>query len=156
MTLSQTAYFSDNASIYVNVEGGNGTYIYQLDNGSFQSSNVFSNVTPGIHKVTVNDTNGCTDLSDTIYIVGYPKFFTPNGDGYNDTWNIVANESISFKSIRIFDRFGKFLYQINQNSAGWDGTYNGNMLSSSDYWFTFDYAIDGVDQIFKAHFTLKR
>lgn len=156
MTLSQSEYFSDNATIYVTVNGGDGTYIYQLDNGAFQSSSVFSNVTPGEHKVTVNDTKGCTNLSDTLYIVGYPKFFTPNGDGYNDTWNILNTESISYKSIRVFDRFGKLLIQLNPNSKGWDGTFNGKMQPSSDYWFTFDYAVNGVDQTFKAHFSLKR
>ena len=156
LTLSQNAYFSDNAMIYATVEGGNGNYIYQLDNGPFQASNVFTNVQPGQHTVTVNDTNGCTNLSADIYIIGYPKFFTPNGDGYNDTWDIKATGNLVYKKIIIYDRYGKLLIQLNPNSNGWDGRFNGQNLPSTDYWFVFDYTIEGEDQVLRAHFSLKR
>jgi gliding motility-associated-like protein len=44
---------------------------------------------------------------------------------------------------------------INSNS-GWDGTYNGDVLPASDYWFTIDFIENDVQRTFKAHFSLKR
>ncbi|MEN0057130.1 MAG: hypothetical protein AAGC65_25860, partial [Mucilaginibacter sp.] len=86
-----TNYFSDNQVITVVVEG-NGQYQYQLDNGPRQDSPVFTNVPAGPHKVTVYDVKtqfSCGELVlDGVSIVDYPNFFTPNGDGFHDTWNI--------------------------------------------------------------------
>jgi len=67
-----------------------------------------------------------------------PKFFTPNGDGYNDYWNIKGvNNIFSSKSIiYIFDRYGKLMKQILPSSQGWDGTINGEPMPADDYWFT--------------------
>jgi hypothetical protein len=57
-------------------------------NGPFQLSNFFDNVAAGIHEVYINDSNGCGTISKTIAVLGLPKFFYPNGDGYNDYWNL--------------------------------------------------------------------
>ncbi|SDZ84421.1 T9SS type B sorting domain-containing protein, partial [Bizionia paragorgiae] len=85
-------------------------------------------------------------------------YFTPNDDGYHDTWNIYGIENQPDAKIFIFDRFGKLLKQLSPTGAGWDGTYNGNPMPTSDYWFTVDYREPGTDnkKSFKAHFTLKR
>jgi valyl-tRNA synthetase len=40
--------------------------------------------------------------------------------------------------------------------VGWDGTFNGEALPSTDYWFTVEYEENGESKIFKAHFSLKR
>ncbi|HLF53229.1 T9SS type B sorting domain-containing protein, partial [Flavobacterium sp.] len=59
--------------------------------------------------------------------------------------------------IYIFDRYGKLIKQISPTgTGGWDGTYNGQLMPSSDYWFTVDYLETGVNKVFKAHFSLKR
>ena len=62
--------------------------------------------------------------------------------------------------IYIFDRYGKLLKQLSPSGAGWDGTYNGNPMPTSDYWFTVEYreTNDGSNakKQFKANFTLKR
>jgi hypothetical protein len=42
----------------------------------------------GAYTVYVRDKNGCGIVTDKVYLLMYPKFFTPNGDGYNDTWSI--------------------------------------------------------------------
>ena len=83
-------------------------------------------------------------------------FFTPNGNGYFDTWNIVGIETLPGSSILIFDRFGKVLNKITHNSGGWNGTYNGNDMPSNDYWFLA--TIKTLEKTFeyKGHFTLKR
>jgi gliding motility-associated-like protein len=147
---------TDVNSVTVNVSG-KGNYEFSLDTpfGPFQSSNLFENVTAGIHDLYVNDKNGCGTSTKQIAVIGVPEFFTPNGDGYNDYWNIKGvNNLFSSKSIiYIFDRYGKLLKQILPSSQGWDGTINGEPLPADDYWFTLKLE-DGRDA--KGHFSLKR
>lgn len=131
-----------------------GDYVYSLDYpNAFQVSNVFTNVASGIHTVFVKDLNGCPIASQIIYVLGIPTFFTPNNDGYNDTWNIKGAKLNSKTQIHIFDRYGKLLKQIKASGYGWDGTHNGQQLPSDDYWYTI-FMEDG--QTIKGHFTLKR
>jgi gliding motility-associated-like protein len=157
MTVVQSEYFSDNATITVNVTGGTGTLMYSLDEGPLQSSNVFIGVTAGEHTVTVMDTESCTYLTQVVTIIDYPHYFTPNGDGIHDTWNVVGLADKPGTKIFIFDRYGKLLKQISSTGAGWDGTYNGNLMPSDDYWFTIDYADEnGVMKQYKSHFAMKR
>lgn len=154
ISVIQTGAFSDTPTISVTVVGGDGPFLFQLDNSNFQTSNVFSNVSPGLHTITVIDDTFCTNLTATVTIINYPHYFTPNGDGIHDYWNI---KGLSTKSeIRIFDRYGKLLKQIFTNGSGWDGTYNGQMMLSDDYWFTINYVENGAEKTFRAHFTLKR
>jgi gliding motility-associated-like protein len=137
---------------------GQGVYEYSLDQGPWGDSGVFVDVTPGEHVVTARDLNGCGETQVVVYVIDYPLYFTPNGDGYNDTWNIVGVANQNNAKILIFDRFGKLLKQISPSGEGWDGTYNGAQLPSSDYWFTLDYTdpTTGNPQVLRAHFALKR
>jgi gliding motility-associated-like protein len=132
-----------------------GDYEYSLDGVNYQDANVFSNLLAGEYTVYVQDKKGCGIVFETFYILDYPKYFTPNGDGINDTWRItnLAQRNLQNSTIRIFDRYGKLLKQISAESTGWDGTFNGNLLPSSDYWFVIQLT-DG--KTIKGHFTLKR
>ncbi|MDA9310353.1 T9SS type B sorting domain-containing protein, partial [Flavobacteriaceae bacterium] len=131
--------FADNHSVEILAQGL-GEYVYSIDGGPFQESNVFSNVAPGVHTITIKDANGCGQVSFDIGVVDYPNYFTPNNDGYHDTWNIIGiAEFDPGANIYIFDRYGKLLKQISPLTPGWDGTYNGNALPSSDYWFRVEY-----------------
>ena len=156
-----TNAFSDNQVITVNIVGY-GTYEYSLDDGPHQTSPVFTNVTLGSHTIYVWDTkdpNGACEalLIEDVQIVDYPHFFTPNGDGINDTWNVNGlAKFVSTTKIYIFDRFGKLIKQISPSGEGWDGTYNGTLLPSDDYWFSVDYLEINAAKQFKAHFALKR
>jgi gliding motility-associated-like protein len=156
ITSTETLAFSDNATITVDVSPTNTIYRYTLDYGLTQSSNVFTNVSPGPHVVTVTDENGCTNLTKLVTIIGYPTYFTPNGDSFNDTWNIVGLGATA--TVFIYDRYGKLIKQISPTGQGWDGTFNGQPLISSDYWFTVDYSepLSGERKTFRSHFTLKR
>ena len=161
---SQPASFDDiivvdlveNNTVTVLVSGS-GDYVYSLDseNGLYQTSNIFENVIAGIYTVYVKDLNGCGIVEQEIAVLGVPKFFTPNGDGYNDTWKIRgANEKYNFNSIiYIFNRFGKLIKQIGTTGEGWDGTYNGSPLPADDYWYSIQFE-DG--RTAKGHFSLKR
>ncbi len=153
MAVTQSAYFSGNATLTVNVTGGSGTLMYSLDEGTLQSSNVFTNVSSGPHTITVIDTQGCTYLTYTLLVIDYPQYFTPNGDGINDTWYIAGLQNTDV--INIFDRYGKLIKQL-KGVEFWDGTYNQELLPSTDYWFTVDYLENGAKKQFKAHFAMKR
>ena len=152
---SQTTYFADNQVVSITVTPV-GDYLYQLDSGPFQEDNFFVSFSSGIHNVTVKDKYGCGTAQTSFRIVNYPKFFTPNGDGYNDTWNIfeIADQPEAY--IYIFDRYGKLLKQIATQGIGWDGQYNGADLSSDDYWFKVFYKENGEFKEFRSHFSLKR
>lgn len=146
----------DNNTVEI-IVSGNGNYVYSIQDpyGAYQPHNFFEHVPMGIHTVYVNDLNGCGIAEQTIAVLGAPQFFTPNGDGYNDTWNIkgVSNQFYPNSVIRIYDRYGKFIKQIAALGAGWDGTFNGQLAPGDDYWYniTFD---DGRNA--KGHFSLKR
>ncbi len=136
---------------------GEGDYEYALDDefGPYQDGATFYNVSPGFHTVYVRDKNGCGIREQNISVIGFPNFFTPNDDGFNDTWHVIGinTPSQAGSEIYIFDRYGKLLKQLLYNSEGWDGTYNGNPMPTSDYWF---YIKLSDNRIFRGHFTLKR
>jgi len=149
--------FSDNDILQVAVIG-NGQYEYSLDNGLWQDSTIFEGVTRGEHTIRVRDLYNCNELSEIQVIIDYPRFFTPNGDAYNNNWNIVGIDNQPFAKVYIYDRYGKFIKQIDPTGLGWDGTFNGDPLPTSDYWFTVEYVEprDGITRVFKSHFSLKR
>lgn len=93
---------------------------------------------------------------NNILVIGYPKYFTPNGDTYNDTWNIFDLKNQLASRIYIFDRYGKLLKDISPKGLGWDGTYIGQPMPADDYWFTVEYSEQGITKKFKSHFSLKR
>lgn len=151
---------SQNNTVTILVSG-EGSYEYALYDGntvyaSFQSSNSFENVIPGIYTIHVRDIkNDCGAVEELVSVIGFPKFFTPNNDGKHDTWQ-VSGVSAQFQPdtvIYIFDRFGKLIKQLNPLDKGWDGTFNGYLLPNNDYWFAVELQ-DG--RIYKNHFTLKR
>ena len=152
-----TNAFVNNNIIEVDITG-NGDYQISLDHGAWQSNTTFQNVEGGEHIVRVRDLYNCNELIYEIIVMDFPKIFTPNNDGYNDTWNIYNIDNQLGAKIYIYDRFGKLLKQIIPNGSGWNGTFKGELLSTDDYWFTVEY-IDPKDQVkkqFKSHFTLKR
>jgi gliding motility-associated-like protein len=136
---------------------GTGDYEYALDNGigPYQDSPVFENIIGGIHTVYVKDKNGCGIAKKLVYVLNFPKYFTPNNDGYHDTWIVTGQnfENLQLNRIEIYNRYSKLLYIIKAGSGGWDGTYNGKHLPSSDYWYT---AVFKNGDFYKSHFALKR
>ena len=148
--------FAGEHVIEVTAEGP-GQYVFQLDNGPFQDSPTFTGVEPGGHTVTISDANGCGSVTIEVGIVDYPRFMTPNGDGYHDTWNIIGiAQADPAARIYIFDRNGKLLKQISPTGNGWDGNYNGAPMPSSDYWFRVEYSENQQRKEFTGHFTIKR
>ncbi|GAA3781963.1 hypothetical protein GCM10022271_12800 [Corallibacter vietnamensis] len=156
-----TQAFSD-PNVVVATVTGTGDYEFSIDNGPWlgngSNSYTFTDVRFGEHLIMARDANGCGISTDTVFVLDYPLFFTPNNDGDNDTWQISGIDNQPDAKIYIFDRYGKLLKQLNPTGSGWDGTLNGKPLPSSDYWFTIEYREPSDDsrKQFQAHFTLKR
>jgi len=134
-----------------------GNYVYALDyeDAFYQTSNYFGNVSMGFHTIYINDLNGCGLVEKLVAIVGAPKYFTPNSDGYNDTWKIAGvSQYFSPSTITyVYDRYGKFIHKIFALDDGWDGTHNGKPLPADDYWYVIN--LEGGRTV-KGHFSLKR
>ena len=146
-------------SIEVTVSGI-GDYEFALDDpeGPFQDSNRFTNLPIDNYRVYVRDKKGC-GISDVLVepdltLEGFPKFFTPNGDGVNDLWQFILPPSgvNPIRELYVFDRYGRLLKQVDP-LGGWDGTFNGKPMPASDYWFR---AVNNSNQEVRGHFTLKR
>ena len=146
--------FSESNSALIEVIGS-GDYEYSLDGINYKDEPLFTNLEPGEYTLFVNDKNGCGTQIDNFYILGYPNFFTPNGDGFNDVWQIKNLDKRGFENakITIFDRYGNLIKQINNPNDFWDGTLRGNNLPSQDYWFVL--ALPNGKTI-RGHFSLIR
>jgi gliding motility-associated-like protein len=144
--------FSNNNTITIEISG-NGDYEFSIDGFNYQDSNFFSNLETGQYTVYVRNKNGCGIISRSVYLLDYPKFFTPNGDGYNDYWQVNLSIKEPNMIVNIFDRFGKLIVNFNGLDIGWDGNLNNRPLPSDDYWFIITRQ---NGDIFKGHFSLKR
>ncbi|AOW21514.1 T9SS type B sorting domain-containing protein [Urechidicola croceus] len=153
---------SDNNSISIDISNlGSGDYEFSLGEefGDYQDEPIFENVPAGIHTVYVQDKNNCGITPIQVSVIGYPKYFTPNNDGVNDTWNVKGTNSNFYGNsiIYIYDRFGKIVANILPNSEGWNGLNNGKELPATDYWFKVEFIDeDGTSFIRKGHFSLIR
>ncbi|WP_108803593.1 T9SS type B sorting domain-containing protein [Aquimarina sp. Aq107] len=150
----------DNNTVAINVLGS-GDYEYAIafndaNIRTYQDSPIFTDVPPGFHTVYVRDKNGCgPEASQAISVVGFPKYFTPNGDGFHETWNVggISSQVLGNSIIYIFDRSGKLLKQLVPSGNGWDGTYGGTLMPSSEYWYRVELS-DG--RVRKGSFSLIR
>ncbi len=154
---------SKNSNIITVFTSGEGVYQYALydENNEnvykdFQNSNVFENVFPGIYTIQVREINNdCGIIDKAVSVIGFPRFFTPNNDNINDSWQVygVSNMFYPNSKIQIFNRYGKLIKELAPLGEGWNGAFNGKVLPQDDYWFTVKLH-DG--RIFKAYFSLKR
>ncbi|NRD19628.1 T9SS type B sorting domain-containing protein [Winogradskyella eckloniae] len=146
-----------NNTITITISGA-GDYEIALDDpeGFYYDANyTFSNVSTGFHTIYVKDKNGCGITEETISVLGFPKFFTPNGDEDNPVWKVFGSEQQfqHITSIEIFNRYGQLITQQLTFLDGWDGRFNGNLVPSDDYWYVANF-IDG--STYTGHFALRR
>jgi gliding motility-associated-like protein len=153
ITQIETVDWSQDANTIAVVVEGYGDYEYSLDGLFFQDSNMFSGLSPNEYTVYVRDKNGCGIATDDVYLIYYPRFFTPNGDGHNDFWQIKSAAREPLNKLFIYDRYGKLIKQLKPSDVGWDGTLNGKKLPTNDYWFLLERQ---NGKTYTGHFTLKR
>lgn len=144
--------WSDNNFIEIEAAGA-GDLEYSINGIDFQDDNYFGYLQGGLYTVYVRDREGCGIDTEEIVLIDFPKFFTPNSDGYNDLWNIVGIDQLSEYDILIFDRYGKLLKHLTKLDRGWDGNFNGIQMPADDYWFRLE-LLNG--KLYKNHFSLVR
>jgi len=138
--------------------GGGGDYVYSIDGVNFSSETKFKIYKTGTYTITVRDKNGCTDTKD--YYIEYvdvclDNYFTPNGDGINDTWGPGCTNIYNHLKFSIFDRYGRVIAKYTYGQK-WDGRYNGEELPSGDYWYVLKLNDENDGREFVGHFTLYR
>ncbi len=142
----------------VEIENPVGIYEYRLDQKEWQSDNTFEGISFGVlHSIFAKDENGCVGM--IAFSVEQPpiavqEYFTP-GQGIRDTWSVTTiMDSYPNSTVKIYDRTGKVLVELDNENQEWDGTYNGNAMPSTDYWYVI--TVPEIHRQFKGHFTLIR
>lgn len=138
--------------------GGFGNYTFTF-NGELNNNNPsYIYYKTQDYLVTVQDANGCnasvTQRFDYIDIC-VPNYFTPNGDGLNDTWAPGCTMNYKNLTFSVFDRYGREIgtYHLGES---WDGKYQGVELPSGDYWYVLKWNNSKEDREIVGHFTLYR
>ncbi|XCF07357.1 T9SS type B sorting domain-containing protein [Tamlana crocina] len=151
---------STNNTINIMVSG-EGIYEYALLDINnqiirpYQTTTLFDNLFPGLYSIQIRDTkNDCGTITEPVSVIGFPKYFTPNNDGVNDTWQVYGVSEIFQPNtkIQIYNRYGKLIKELDPLGEGWNGSIRGEPLPNDDYWFVVKLQ-DG--RVFKNHFTLK-
>lgn len=142
----------NNNSISVEASGF-GDYEYSLDGINYQLDNYFGNLPSGEYTIYVRDRQGCGVVTEEVYLLNVMQFFTPNGDGKHEYWQVSGAQFEPDLAISIFDRYGKILTSFKGNDQGWNGIYNGQNMPTNDYWYVIT---RGNGKTYKGHFTLKR
>lgn len=152
ISISQTG-FSGNGQVIITAQG-EGNYVFALNDNNFTLHNKFD-ITKANNTIYVRDKNGCGTVSLDFIALDIPDFFTPNGDGFNDYWQIRGIRQIEndIKSIYIFDRYGKLLKKLSTRLIGWDGTFKEINMPAQDYWYKIQMH---SGQVLSGHFSLLR
>ncbi|MBO7506765.1 MAG: T9SS type B sorting domain-containing protein, partial [Paludibacteraceae bacterium] len=140
---------------------GNAPYTIWYDNipATVDNNTHFDHIPFGTHTMHVKDFYNC-ETSMIFHLdppeIVIPEYFSPNGDGTSDRWIIPGlSEVYPAAVVSIYDRFGKLLAQyFGSETGGWDGTYNGENLPTTDYWYQID--IEEINRQYVGHFTLIR
>lgn len=151
-TVSLRDFTDHDNSITINIANPE-NYEFSLDGDAYFDSPIFTGLLPGLYKVYIRARNNCKTVDREVVILNYPKFFTPNGDSFNEYWQVEYLFLQPKSRVTIFDRYGKLITGFNGNSQGWDGTYNNRSLPATDYWFVLELQ-DG--RVIKGHFAMIR
>lgn len=142
-TQVQLTNYSTNGSSYEwFVESGNPAY-----SQSKHIQTTFPDGVPGEYDVMLIATSdfGCVDTVQKVIIVlpevilYAPNTFTPDDDEYNQDWGLyIEGIDIYNFSLSVYNRWGQLIWESNDPSAKWDGTYNGVIVPQGTYTWTIE------------------
>jgi len=132
-----------NGSIRLDPHGGTAPYSYTWSDDNY--GNYVEDLKPGVYVVYLTDNNQCV-VSDSLVLesmnascLRIPTAFTPNGDGFNDTWEIEDIQLYPETVVEIYNRWGELIYRSDKGYDNpWDGTYRGRDLPIDSYHFVID------------------
>jgi gliding motility-associated-like protein len=130
--------------IELNISGGRMPYSIFWDNGTIEE-NLYE-IKSGIYSVMIHDSSMCS-LDTSFKLIGVhdiciriPNAFTPNGDSYNELWEIDMKGLYPQAEIEVFDRYGRRVFYSKgyDESQYWDGTHNGKELPMDSYYYVIN------------------
>ncbi|WP_336688363.1 MULTISPECIES: T9SS type B sorting domain-containing protein [unclassified Chryseobacterium] len=119
----------------VTVTGGTPPYKYSLNGIDYQTSNIFTGLSRGMHTVYVVSADGCSPVIKEFLVLNLINAITPNGDGLNDVLDYSDLRIKQNVSIEVVDRYGAPVYRSSDKNYRWDGKINGRPLSTGTYWY---------------------
>lgn len=129
--------------LLLDVSAVEGSYTWK--DGSTAST--FQVPSPGVYWVTIEDDDDCWEVTFQTEVevipclcpMFLPNSFTPNGDGRNDEWAPVFECEPYDYLVKIYDRFGKHIYTLDDPSRKWNGKIGGEKLTDGVYTYTLEY-----------------
>lgn len=132
-------------------------YLFQWDLGNGDTSSsaafVYSFPEQGSFEVclTVTDPEtGCNDETCQILVIASPSYievptaFSPNGDGFNDTFKVFSNK-VELFHLRIYNRWGQLIFETMDTNEAWDGTVNGEQQNIDVYTVIVDVTLESTE-----------
>jgi gliding motility-associated-like protein len=103
----------------------------------------------GLYSIEIN--NGCNVISDSVALevvpcedcIFVPTAFTPNDDGKNDAFGVIAKCPLSSFSLKLFNRFGELVYVSDNITLKWNGLYKGQKADLGTYFYIIQYTSEG-------------
>ncbi len=121
---------------------------------------VFPQQTTNVYKLTVTTAAGCSKSATITLLtvpIKIPNAFTPDGDNSNDKFNVLFLGGEVIKTFKIFDRWGKVVYNNEKPNEGWDGTFNGEPMPPDVYAYLIEYqAGTGATKVLSGQVSLIR
>jgi gliding motility-associated-like protein len=144
--------------IVMDLSFGTPAFRYSIDGGEWTENTHLTGLKYTAHTILVEDANGCS-LLDTFVVkdpaLEFPNWFSPNADGEFENWTVPGiQETYPEAEFTIYDRWGKKLVEFKGSDDGWDGSYNGVAMPSTDYWY--ECVVREIDKVYTGHFTLIR
>ena len=145
-----------NKSFLIETQGGTAPLQYDFGDGRAPSlSEILDRVVYGkTFNITVTDALGCSSsfiLETPAYDIVIPDYFNSN----EQLWEVENLDKYSDTHVTIYDRTGRVLVELDgEDFVGWDGTYNGQPMPSTDYWYIIN--VGELDMQYVGHFTLLR
>jgi gliding motility-associated-like protein len=92
------------------------------------------------YTLNVLSSTGCTSSTSEVFIEVYeklivPNSFSPNGDGINDVWNIIAIDTYANPSVKIMNRYGQMMFQSDGYAKPWDGKHRNEDVPAGVYYY---------------------
>ena len=133
-----------------NITGGTSPYWVRISGEGFfreQEDLLLEGLYGGNYRIDVIDANNCIQNRQSSIVVlidaeidclQIPAAFSPNGDGFNDTWQIDNLHMFPRILIQVYNRWGQLVYDGNANSPFWDGTHNDKPVPTGAYIYHID------------------